>query len=69
MGWWKRWKEKHWEKRWIRDPPDMAFGNGGYEETPLLRDILERIWRDLVTHRWMAFGILAAIIAALISRL
>jgi len=68
MNWWKRWKNRHWEKRWIPDPPGGPFVVEGYEETPLFRSVLERVWRDLVTHRWLAFSIIAAIIAALIAR-
>lgn len=68
MKWLKQWKSKHWDKRVIKDPPKLEVGQGWYEHTPKLRKICERVWADIVEHRWLALSMVAVIVAALISR-
>lgn len=68
MGWWKRWKAKYWDKRVIRDPPGQEVGLGWCEDVPTLRAWCEQAWADISAHRWAAFAIIGAIIAALLSR-
>ncbi|WP_454676476.1 hypothetical protein [Achromobacter marplatensis] len=67
MNWWKRWKKKHWD-----DQPYEGASSGGYifraghDEAPLKQRV-KAVWRDVVTHRWIVFGIAATIIAALLA--